>query len=56
MNFCAAIGWHLIDLFQDLPTDYSCEQMDGLAVDYHRIYLARNHSVTSVYPVKRAWR
>src|SRR5712675_815762 len=44
------IGRHLIDLFQDLLPDYSREQMDALVVDYRRIYLARNHTGTSVYP------
>jgi len=44
------IGRHLIDLFQDLLPHYSREQMDALVVDYRRIYLARNHTATSVYP------
>jgi phosphoglycolate phosphatase len=44
------IGRHLIDLFQDLLPEYSREQMDALVVDYRRIYLARNHTATSVYP------
>jgi phosphoglycolate phosphatase len=44
------IGRHLIDLFQDLLPSYSREQMDALVVDYRRIYLARNHTATSVYP------
>ena len=46
----AYIGRHLIDLFQDILPDYSREQMDALVVDYRRIYLARNHSLTKVYP------
>src|SRR5260370_41112300 len=44
------IGRHLIDLFQDLLPEYSREQMDALVVDYRRIYWARNHTATSVYP------
>ncbi len=44
------IGRHLIDLFQDLLPDYSREQMDALVADYRRIYLARNHTLTSIYP------
>ena len=44
------IGRHLIDLFQDLLPHYSREQMDALVVDYRRIYLAQNHTRTSVYP------
>lgn len=44
------IGRHLIDLFQNLLPGYSRQQMDALVVDYRRIYLARNHTATSVYP------
>ena len=44
------IGRHLIDLFQDLLPEYSREQMDALVTDYRRIYWARNHTTTSVYP------
>src|SRR5260370_42532064 len=44
------IGRHLIDLFQDLLPEYSRDQMDALVVDYRRIYWARNHTGTSVYP------
>src|SRR5258708_3105981 len=44
------IGRHLIDLFQNLLPEYWGEQMDALVVDYRRIYWARNHTATSVYP------
>jgi len=43
------IGRHLYDLFQDLLPEYTREQMDQMLVDYRRIYLARNHSLTRAY-------
>ncbi len=42
------IGRHLIDLFLDL--DFPRESMDGMVAEYRQIYLARQHSSTSVYP------
>jgi phosphoglycolate phosphatase len=42
------IGRHLLDLFTDL--DYPRESIDQMIADYRRIYLARCHSSTSVYP------
>ena len=44
------IGRHLLDLFQDVLPDYTPEQIDQLIADYRRIYAARGHSLTSVYP------
>jgi phosphoglycolate phosphatase len=44
------IGRHLYDLFEDLLPEYTREQMDQMLVDYRRIYLARNHSLTRAYP------
>jgi phosphoglycolate phosphatase len=44
------IGRHLYDLFQDLLPELTREQMDQMLVDYRRIYLARNHSLTRAYP------
>jgi phosphoglycolate phosphatase len=44
------IGFHLIDLFQDLFPDKSPEQIEQLVVEYRAIYPARNHTATSVYP------
>jgi phosphoglycolate phosphatase len=44
------IGRHLYDLFGDLLPEYTQEQMDQMLVDYRRIYLARNHSLTRAYP------
>jgi phosphoglycolate phosphatase len=44
------IGRHLLDLFQDVLPDYTAEQIDQLIADYRRIYAARGHSLTSVYP------
>ena len=42
------IGRHLLDLFLDLG--YPREPIDGMIADYRRIYLARGHTMTSVYP------
>ena len=44
------IGRHLFDLFQDLLPECTREQMDQMLIDYRRIYLARNHSLTRAYP------
>ena len=44
------IGRHLLDLFQDLLPELSREQMDHMIADYRRIYLARNHGSTRLYP------
>ena len=44
------IGRHLLDLFQDVLPNYTAEQIDQLIADYRRIYAARGHSLTSVYP------
>jgi phosphoglycolate phosphatase len=44
------IGRHLLDLYQDVLPEYTPEQHDQLIVDYRRIYPARGHSMTSVYP------
>jgi phosphoglycolate phosphatase len=42
------IGRHLLDLFLDL--NFPLEEIDQMIADYRRIYLARKHSLTSVYP------
>ena len=42
------IGRHLLDLFLDL--EFPREAIDAMIADYRRIYLARQHSATSVYP------
>jgi HAD superfamily hydrolase (TIGR01549 family) len=44
------IGRHLFDLFGDLFPECTREHMDQMLVDYRRIYLARNHSLTHAYP------
>jgi phosphoglycolate phosphatase len=44
------IGRHLFDLFGDLLPECTRAQMDQMLVDYRRIYLARNHSLTHAYP------
>src|SRR5207247_1275033 len=41
------IGRHLIDLFQDLG--YPAQNIDQMIVNYRRIYLAREHSMTTPY-------
>jgi phosphoglycolate phosphatase len=42
------IGRHLLDLFLDLG--FSREMVDPMIADYRKIYLARQHSSTSVIP------
>lgn len=44
------IGRHLADLFGDLFPDYSAERIEELIVEYRRIYWARNHESTYLYP------
>lgn len=44
------IGRHLFDLFGDVFPGAGQERMDDLLVEYRRIYLARGHQLTSVYP------
>jgi HAD superfamily hydrolase (TIGR01509 family) len=44
------IGRHLLELFADVLPEYSPEQIDRLIVDYRRIYPARGHAMTRVYP------
>jgi phosphoglycolate phosphatase len=49
------IGYHLIDLFQDLFPEKSPEDIEQLIVEYRAVYPLRNHSSTSLYPgVKEA--
>lgn len=43
------IGFHLFDLFRQVLPHYTQEQNDALLANYRRIYLAREHSSTSVY-------
>ena len=44
------IGRHLIDLFQELFPKNTPEQIDGLVMEYRRLYPLRNHSATNAYP------
>lgn len=44
------IGRHLLDLFGDLFPEYPPERIDAMIQDYRRIYLARGHQLTTVYP------
>jgi phosphoglycolate phosphatase len=44
------IGRHLLDLFGELYPRYSPDQIDRMIQDYRRIYLARGHTRTVVYP------
>ncbi len=44
------IGRHLIDLFTHLLPGYTPEQIDGLIAVYRKIYPARGHKSTQLYP------
>ncbi len=44
------IGYHLIDLFQDLFPEKSPAQIEGLIVEYRAVYPARKHAATRLYP------
>lgn len=44
------IGYHLIDLFQDLFPEKSPDQIEQLIVEYRAVYPARKHAATSLYP------
>ncbi len=44
------IGRHLLELFGEIYPHYSPEQIDRMIQDYRRIYLARGHAGTAVYP------
>ncbi|MEO8130564.1 MAG: HAD-IA family hydrolase [Bryobacteraceae bacterium] len=44
------IGYHLIDLFQDLFPEKSPEEIETLVVEYRAVYPARNHTATRLYP------
>ncbi len=44
------IGRHLIDLFTYLLPHYSPQQIDDLVAVYRKIYPARQHKSTSLYP------
>jgi phosphoglycolate phosphatase len=44
------IGRHLMDLFTGLFPDYTSGQIDELIAQYRAFYLARGHTLTSVYP------
>jgi phosphoglycolate phosphatase len=44
------IGRHLSDLFEDLFPNYTAEQINTFIEQYRRIYPARNHAATKVYP------
>jgi len=45
---CGYIGRHLIDLFQDLG--FPSDQIDPLIVEYRKVYPARDHAMTRLYP------
>jgi phosphoglycolate phosphatase len=42
------IGRHLLDLFRDL--EFPPDQIETLIVEYRRVYAARDHTMTQVYP------
>jgi phosphoglycolate phosphatase len=44
------IGRHLFDLFGDVFPGAGQERLDELLVEYRRIYPARGHRLTAVYP------
>lgn len=44
------IGYHLIDLFQDLFPEKSPAQIEQLIVEYRAVYPARKHAATKLYP------
>jgi phosphoglycolate phosphatase len=44
------IGYHLIDLFQDLFPEKSPDQIEQLIVEYRAVYPARKHAATKLYP------
>jgi phosphoglycolate phosphatase len=44
------IGRHLVDVFQDLFPERQSDYMDALISDYRKIYPARNHCATQLYP------
>jgi len=49
------IGRHLLDLFHDVLPGASPEEVERLIADYRRLYPARGHAATRVYPgVKEA--
>jgi phosphoglycolate phosphatase len=49
------IGYHLIDLFQDLFPEKNEQEIQDLIVEYRAVYPARKHSSTKLYPgVKEA--
>jgi phosphoglycolate phosphatase len=49
------IGYHLIDLFQDLFPEKSEDEIQSLITEYRAVYPARNHASTKLYPgVKEA--
>ncbi|HWQ54963.1 MAG TPA: HAD family hydrolase [Bryobacteraceae bacterium] len=49
------IGFHLLDLFQDIFPAHTPEQIDSLILQYRTFYPARGHTSTRLYPgVKEA--
>ena len=44
------IGFHLIDLFQEVFPSFDAAQIDALVEQYRTFYRARGHKLTKVYP------
>jgi 2-phosphoglycolate phosphatase len=44
------IGRHLSDLFEDLFPHYTAEQINAFIEEYRRLYPARKHAATKLYP------
>ena len=44
------IGQHLVELFRDVFPDADAARIDQLVEDYRRLYPARGHTLTRIYP------
>jgi phosphoglycolate phosphatase len=44
------IGYHLIDLFEDLFPEMSSGEIEDLICEYRVVYPARGHKMTTLYP------
>lgn len=44
------IGYHLIDMFQDLFPEITNDEVDKLVCEYRATYPARGHKLTKLYP------
>lgn len=44
------IGYHLIDLYNDLFPGAPAEEIDAFVQEYRKVYPARDHQLTKLYP------